>query len=301
MISVVICTYNREKYIYSALESVAKQDYPYNKYEIVLINNNSTDNTEKLCMKFKENYPQVDFKYFVESEQGLSFARNRGIKESSGEIIIYLDDDVEIFPDYLKEYEVFFQNYPDAIGAGGKVIPRFEAEEPKWMTNITRALLGGAIDFGNIIKPFKNGSYPAGCNSAYRASAFETFGNFNTELGRKGTGLIGSEEKDMYDRFRAKGLKFYYLPNAVIYHYIPASRFSEEHFRKLSYAIGVGEKIRTKSISKKKYISRLFLEFCKWDATMILLLWYTLLLKPYKGWKLVQFRWYLSKGLMAQS
>ncbi|MDL2241196.1 glycosyltransferase family 2 protein [Bacteroidales bacterium OttesenSCG-928-K22] len=298
MLSVIICTYNREKYIYKALKSVAEQDYANEKYELIVINNNSNDNTEKLCFEFKENYPQVNFKYYIETEQGLSYARNRGIKESSGDIIFYIDDDAEIVPGYLSEYDNFFLSHPDAIAAGGKIIPVFEGEEPKWMSEITRELLGGALDFGNTIKPFKKGKYPGGGNSAYKASAFKKFGLFNTELGRKGSGLIGSEEKDMYDRFRNEGLEFYYLPKAAILHHIPASRLTKEHFKKLSYSIGVGERIRTKAISGLKYFTRLVNEIIKWCASIILFIGYTLVLQPQKGWKLIEFRWWLTKGLM---
>lgn len=298
MISVVICTYNREKYIYNALKSIADQDYPVELYEIVLIDNNSTDRTEALCLKFRNDYPRVNFQYHIETQQGLSFARNRGIFESKGEIIIYLDDDAEAQQNYLKEYEMLFDKYPKAIAAGGKIIPCFEGKEPKWMSKIMRALLGGALDFGNEIKPFKKGTYPGGGNAAYRKEAFETFGLFNTDLGRKGTGLMGSEEKDMFDRFRNQGLLFYYIPKAGIYHHIPESRFSDMHFKNLSLSIGFAEKVRTLAVSKKKYAGRLLQETVKWLATLALLLGYTIILQPQKGWKLLRFRAYVTKGLL---
>jgi glycosyltransferase involved in cell wall biosynthesis len=298
MLSIIICTYNREKYIYNALKSIATQAYPCSQYELIVINNNSTDKTEETCQKFEQDFPAVDFHYHIEYQQGLSYARNRGIKESKGDIIIYLDDDIELFPNFLEEYDNFFKQYPDAIGAGGRVIPRFEGEEPKWISKITRKLLGGALDLGSKIKPFKSGKYPIGCNSAYLSKAFKEFGLFNTELGRKGTGLVGSEEKDMYDRFRNNGRTFYYIPNAIVYHYIPISRFSDEYFKNLSFSIGVGEKIRTLSSSKGKYLYRLFQEIIKWCGTFVLLIAYTISLHPQKGWKLIVFRWYLTKGLI---
>ena len=96
-LSVIICTYNRERYIYNALKSIAEQDFPLSGYEIVLVNNNSTDNTENICKDFKRDYPQVDFRYFIETNQGLSYARNRGVKESSGDILIFVDDDATVF------------------------------------------------------------------------------------------------------------------------------------------------------------------------------------------------------------
>ena len=301
MISVVICTYNREKYIYNALKSIAEQDYPVELYEIVLINNNSTDNTEALCLKFRNDYPRVNFQYHIETQQGLSFARNRGISESKGEIIIYIDDDAEALAGFLNEYERVFEEHPDAIAAGGKIIPVFEGKEPKWMSKIMRALLGGALDLGNKIKPFGKGAYPGGGNAAYKKEAFEIFGLFNTDLGRKGSGLMGSEEKDMFDRFRKKELPFYYVPKAVIYHHIPKSRFSETYFKNLSISIGFGEKVRTLAVSKGEYAKRLLQEALKWILTIVLLMGYTIILQPQKGWKLLRFRAYVTKGLLKKN
>ena len=70
MISVIICTYNRAKYIYDVLQSIALNDYPKSEYEIVLVNNNSTDNTEAEIARFASDYPDVQLRTFVETNQG---------------------------------------------------------------------------------------------------------------------------------------------------------------------------------------------------------------------------------------
>ena len=82
MISVILCTYNRDKYIYNVLKSVADNDYPRDQYEIVLVNNNSTDTTESECQRFMADYPDIRFRYCVEKSQGLSYARNCGIRNA---------------------------------------------------------------------------------------------------------------------------------------------------------------------------------------------------------------------------
>ena len=91
--SIIICTYNRDKYIYNVLKSIAENDFPTEKFEIILINNNSTDNTEEECNRFRTDFPLPNYRYFIEKEQGLSYARNRGINKSTGDILIYVDDD----------------------------------------------------------------------------------------------------------------------------------------------------------------------------------------------------------------
>ena len=77
MITLIICTYNREKYIGPLLESIAKNDYPTSDYEIVLVDNNCTDNTRGVCEQFATTHPEITLRYVVETEQGLSAARNK--------------------------------------------------------------------------------------------------------------------------------------------------------------------------------------------------------------------------------
>ena len=145
LISVILCTYNRDKYIYNVLRSVAENDYPRDKYEIVLVNNNSTDNTESECQRFQADYPDIMFLYCVETNQGLSSARNRGIQESHGDLLAYVDDDATVNEEYLRTYAAFFNKTPEAVAAGGPILPVYETEEPSWMSHYTRQLITGKI------------------------------------------------------------------------------------------------------------------------------------------------------------
>ena len=298
-LSVVICTYNRDKYIYNVLKSIAKNNFSFEKYEIVLINNNSTDNTENECKRFQNDFPQVKFNYFIEKNQGLSHAKNRGIKESTGEIIIYVDDDATVNQEYLQSYYDFFEKHTFAAAAGGAVIPRYETEKPKWMSYYTEQLISCYFYKGEKIKQFKRG-FPCGGNSAYRKKVFDEIGLFNVDLGRSGNNLIGAEEKDIFDKMRSRKLTFYYLPQAILYHIIPQKKLTNEYFRNLTISIGRSEKIRTLSISKWKYAKRLINELIKWLATVFLFLKHVLTLSPQKGWKLLVFRWFVAKGLVGK-
>lgn len=299
-LSVIFCTYNREKYLYNALKSIAKQDVPFSLYEILLINNNSTDRTTEICKEFKQNFPQVDFKYFLETNQGLSYARNRGVKESHGEILVFVDDDATIFEGYLIAIDTFFTTHTHAMACGGPIVPVYEVEKPKWLSLYTEQLIGGALYEGNQTKPFRNGKFPGGGNSAFKKEVFDKYGLFNVELGRKGTGLIGAEEKDLYDRLTKGGEIFYYLPQMGIHHYIPEKKLTSAHFKELTYSIGKSERIRTKSVSNADYKKRLFSEFKKWCGTFALCLYYILRFSPQKGFKLLEFRWYVTKGLLSK-
>jgi len=300
-ISVIICTYNREKYLYNALKSVAKQEYPKELYEIVLINNNSNDHTEAECERFKTDYFQLNFRYFVESQQGLSNARNRAIKEAKGDILVYVDDDATVNKEYLQTIYDFFDAQPDVHSAGGPVIPVYETEEPQWMSYYTKNLIGGYLYEGKKIIRFKNGKYPGGGNAAYRKEVFEKVGLFNPELGRKGAALTGGEEKDIFDKMSSLGMNFYYLPNMILYHIIPDNKLTLEHFNRLTFSIGQSERVRTQGISKAKYYKRIFSEFIKWLATCLLFAKYLILFSPQKGKKIVAFRWNVSRGLLSKN
>ena len=296
--SVILCTYNREKYIFQALESIALQDYPHNRYEIVLVNNNSTDSTEKLCIEFRKKYPDIRFNYCIETQQGLSYARNRGIEESQGELLVYVDDDATVFPNYLQAYDDFFVAYPAEFAAGGPIIPHYEIKRPEWISHYTEVLLTAYLYKGEKIIPFKYGRFPGGGNACYRAETFSKFGNFNVELGRKGNGLIGAEEKDFFARLFSTKEKVWYIPQAGIYHYIPEQKLTEEYFNKLTYSIGVSERIRTLGNSKKYFCKRLLDETVKWAASLALFLGFLLKGKYNIGKKLLQFRYNVTKGLL---
>lgn len=300
MLSVIICTYNRDKYIYNVLRSIAENDYPKDSYEIVLVNNNCTDNTEAECLRFKNDYPDVAFYCFYEPNQGLSYARNCGIRESKGEIIIYVDDDAVVNKEYLRTYAEFFSRSHEAAAAGGPITPQYETEEPEWMSHYTRMLLTGALDLGSKEREFPKGAFPGGGNVAYRRSVFDQIGLFNVELGRKGSSLIGAEEKDLFDRMDSQEMKFYYLPNSILYHIIPKRKLTEDYFNRLSLGIGQSERYRTKNVSERKYRKRLLQEAVKWCGTIVLWLGFAFQGKTKKGNKLVTFRRMVTKGLIGK-
>ncbi len=298
MISVIICTYNRQKYIYNVLKSVAENELPRSEYEIVLVNNNSTDNTEQECRRFQDDYPEVNFHYCVETNQGLSYARNCGIRQSAGDLLAYVDDDATVNKEYLSTYARFFADHPDAVAAGGPILPVYETEEPSWMTHYTRQLITGKLYLGDKEREFPGGAFPGGGNACYRKSVFDTVGLFNVELGRKGNSLIGAEEKDLFDKMTTNGMHFYYLPNAILYHIIPPHKLTQDYFDRLTYSIGVSERYRTLQISPKKYRNRLMKEAVKWGGTIVLWLYYAFRLQPAKGNKLVAFRRNVTRGLL---
>ncbi|MBR0065648.1 MAG: glycosyltransferase family 2 protein [Paludibacteraceae bacterium] len=298
MLTAIICTYNRAKYIGNLLESIAANDLPKNEYEILLVDNNCTDNTREICEAFAAAHTDVQFRYTTEPEQGLSAAKNHGIKEAQGDIIVYIDDDALVDPWYLRTYAEWFTAHPETIACGGPILPLYETAEPEWMTPYTKALLTAWMDYGDKPREYPKGRFPGGGNAAYRKSVFDKVGYFNTALGRKGNSLMGAEEKDIFDKMHSFGMQIMYIPSPVLHHIIPQKKLEKDYFDRWTLQIGMSERKRTLAISKTKYVKRLFSEAIKWGGTIVLLCLYTISFHPAKGWKLIQFRYNVSKGLL---
>lgn len=299
LLSVIICTYNRDKYIYNVLKSIAEGTLSPDKYEILAIDNNSSDSTKSEILRFIEDFPAVETRYVFESEQGLSCARNRGIDESSGDVLVYVDDDAEVNENYLKSYYDFFCENPESMAAGGPIIPEYEGyEEPGWMTYHLKRLLTAYLYFGDVKKEFPGKNYPGGGNAAYRREIFEKVGKYNTSLGRTGSSLAGGEEKDLFRKMDSIGVKYYYLPDSILYHIIPERKMSDEYFDNLTSGIGRSERIRTKSISGAAYCKRLISELVKWCGTIVLSVWYFFKGKPGSSRKLLRFRRNVTRELI---
>lgn len=297
MLTVIICTYNRQRYIRPLLESIASNTLQKSEYEILLVDNNCTDNTREVCEQFAATHQDITFRYVVEKEQGLSAARNKGIRESKGDLIVYVDDDALVDSNYLNDYVQFFTTHPEVMALGGPIEPLYETKEPAWMTPYTKALLTAWMNYGDKPREYPKGRYPGGGNAAYRKKVFDKVGLFNTALGRKGNLLLASEEKDIFEKMHALGMKVMYIPGPVLHHSIPQAKLEDDYFNRLTLQIGRSERARTLAISTGKYLNRLFQEAVKWGGTIVLLCGYILQAQPSKGWKLVRFRWNVSKGL----
>ena len=296
-ISAVVCTYNREKYLKKALESLSKQTINHSEFQVIIIDNNSTDNTKQISEDFHLKYPDIPYKYVVERNQGLSFARNRGINESNAEIITFIDDDAHLDKSFLEVVTKFLEKNSDAIAVGGKILLDYESEPPKWVSKYLASLFG-YFNYGDKVKIFKRSTYPRGSNMTFKKKVFELVGNFNVNLGRVGRNLGGNEEKDIFHKIYAKGLDVYYLPNAIVYHAVPDSRTTHEFIKKQAMGIGFSERTRTLDSGKTAFYKALFREAFKWVASFIISLYYFITFQPQKAIMIIKFRYWVSSGLL---
>lgn len=295
-LSVIICTYNRANYIPGLFKSLVTQTCDKLNYEIVFVNNNSKDNTEEICKQFQIENKGITFKYFNETKQGLSFARNRGIKESTGEILVFIDDDAIASENYLIEILTFFEQNQHITAGGGRIFPKYETKRPNWMSVFLEPIIS-VINIGNKNKKFPAGKFPVGANMFFRKIVFDEIGLFNTMLGRTGRNMLGGEEKDIFNRLKNRGALIFYLADAWIYHIIPENRLTQDFIKKQATGIGISEKIRARNINSKELFKSYFKELFKWAASLILFLFYLISFQALKAMMIVKFRYWVSSGL----
>ncbi len=299
-ISVIICTYNRDLYIEESIRSVLNQNHTGINYELVLVNNNSTDKTDSICTTIFQSNSIIPIQYYIETQQGLSAARNRGIALAKGEIIVFIDDDAMMFPDFIAQLSNAYKQHPEMAASGGRIYPRFESKAPNWMSRFLIPLMS-VIDKGEHPKPFKGAAYPIGANMAFRKSVIDQIGLFDTALGRSGKNLQGGEEKDIFNRIKARNLSIIYLPFVRVYHIIPDARLTADYIRKMGVGIGSSERIRSKNIHTFEYLKTCAKEIAKWVASIGLFCWYSLILSPQKGIMILRFRAWVSSGVFSKN
>ena len=297
-LSIVIATYNRSSQLMQVLQSVVEQTLPREEWECVVVNNNSTDETASAFEEFSARYPDHNLRMVLETNQGLSYARNRGIRESEGEYIAIVDDDERIAPEFVASYVALFDNVPDAVAAGGPIVAEYPTGRPRWMSAFTERPIANTMYFGDEVREFPRGRVPGGGNMALRRSAVRRYGVFDTSLGYVGESLVGGEESDLFERLQIAEAKYYYVPKAVMYHVIPKEKLTADYLRRLSYNVGVSQLRRARYYHRKGRV-RLG-EVGKWLATLVLATWYGITLQWRKAKYLLLMRWNITRGLWSE-
>jgi glycosyltransferase involved in cell wall biosynthesis len=222
-ISVIVATYNRAEQLGEALVSLIRQETRGSfSFEIVVIDNASTDGTRALVEEMAQ-HSCVPLRYRFEAAKGVAHARNRGVRETSGEWLAFFDDDQIAVPCWLWEL-VAVAKKMDASCVGGCIRLRLPAqEEPNPLSPICRAILGETPQEKRPVK-FSNGRFPGTGNALIDRTVFDAIGKFDESLSR------GAEDTDFFRRASLAGFEIWYAPAAVIHHLIPAYRLNEDYF-----------------------------------------------------------------------
>ena len=294
-LSLIIATYNRAEQLMITLDSVAVQSKAPAQWECIVVDNNSSDDTKQRIEGFASAHPNLNIVYHFEAKQGLSHARNAGIARAQGDIIVFIDDDERIVPDFIGAYIHLFDHNPKAMAAGGKIIAEYPTGRPRWMSHYSERPIANPMDFGDYVRLFPKGRIPGGGNMAMRRDVFSSVGNFNTSLGRTGKSLIGGEESDLFERIAKAGMECYYEPRAVMYHIIPAEKLTDAYFERLCYNTGASQFTRAKIHNRTTRLN--IGEVMKWCATLLLCLLHT----PAQSKYLIKMRREISRGIFGSS
>ena len=236
-ISVAICTWNRSRLLKQTLESIAATNRSsIDSWELIVVDNNSTDNTREVVTGFSDRLPII---YVQETEQGLSASRNRAIESVTGDLIVWTDNDVIVDANWLRAYQSAANRYPDSAFFGGVIRPVFESPCPAWLEETWQKCKGvyAVRDLGKKEFEFQPNQFPYGANFAVRANVQRQF-RFDTSIGRVSGGLVGEEEIEMLRRVTAAGHVGTWIPSAKLQHFIPNDRVTPEYVR--NYFIGQG-------------------------------------------------------------
>jgi glycosyltransferase involved in cell wall biosynthesis len=225
-ITVAICTFNRAESLRRALNSLTETRVPNDlDWEIVIVNNNSTDQTDHVVDEYIGHLP---VRREFEPRPGKSNALNRAIDVAKGQYIIWIDDDVVVDAGWLTAYAEAFRRWPAAAVFGGRIRPRYEAPVAKWVTE-SEAVLGGPYairDFGDRVYPLSvadEDHYPYGANWAIRAKEQRAF-RYDPELGPVAGRYRTHEEMDVIHQVLGSGATGHWLPKAMVEHCIGRDR-----------------------------------------------------------------------------
>ena len=240
--SVAIRTYNRATHLKTLLERLRNQlNTEKIVWEIVIIDNNSTDNTAELIRDYQEFWPQAyPLRYFLETQQGASFARKRAIQEAKGQLIGFLDDDNFPHSNWVAAAYNFSKNHPQAVAYGSRILGLFEVEPPPNFKRIESFL--ALKDRGlqpNLYKP-KVLSLPPGAGLVVKRQVWLDHVPKNlTLLGPVGESLVGKGEDFEALLYLAEVGEIWYNPDMVIDHEIPPERLKKDYLIKLIRSVGL--------------------------------------------------------------
>lgn len=235
--SIVIPTHNRASELRDTLASLASLR-PADLWETIVVDNNCTDDTSGVVRAAAVQFP-APLRYAFEKVPGRSAALNAGIARAAGEIIVTIDDDVRVEPDYLDQVGRAFETHQcDFIG--GRVLPLWRGPRPRWLPEHRSRhwAVIALVDEG--LEPFEwTTMLPVGANMAFTRRAFEIVGPWNNTVGRKPGTLLGQEVREWCLRARERELRGYYAPASFVRHVIHADRLNKTYFRRWFYWRGV--------------------------------------------------------------
>ncbi len=232
MLSVIVPTLIRQQSLRRTIQSLRGQTLPADQFEILVVDNGSTDDTLMLVEELDRSVGK-QIQLLREPCLGLHNARHAGARAAKGDILVFTDDDATFDPDWLRAYADTFECHPEMVAAGGPVRPLWEVPPPEWVVKF----MGDSREFGilSLMEPYEDfrldtNGYFYGVNMAIRRSVLFAVGGFNPES--FGEVWLGDGESGLNCKLWARSMSIGYIPNAIVYHHIPAERMTVSYFRR---------------------------------------------------------------------
>jgi glycosyltransferase involved in cell wall biosynthesis len=246
-ISVIICTHNRAKYLPKAIQSLLDQPFLPDRYEIIVVDNCSTDSTKTIVEQYaaQEQYAAHTIRYVYEQTLGLSYARNTGWQKAQGSYVAYLDDDAIAFSNWLSTIsEVFTSITPQPGCVGGRAEAIWEADRPSWLAD---ELVPGltVIDWSKtpFAIPDLAHHWLVGANIAFPKKVLEQTGGFINGLDRAGKNLLSGGDIFLEKQILKAGYSCFYHPDMAIGHHIQKTRLEQQWFIRRYYWQGISDAV----------------------------------------------------------
>ena len=244
MISVVIPTLNRSKLLEKTLESLTQQTTNSPEFEVLVIDNGSTDSTQQIVANFSQ---WLDIRCILEVRPGLHEGRHRGMRESRGDILAFADDDIQALPTWIQGIAESFGD-PKVGLVGGKNLPDYESTPPEWLDHHWTTVREGkfmtyfsVLDFGDQTR-FIDPLYVFGCNFSVRKNIVADAKGFHPDgMPQSLIKFRGDGESHVARHVARMGYTSLYNPKASVRHWVPSSRMNMEYLIKRAFAEGISQ------------------------------------------------------------
>ena len=255
LVSVVVCTYNRADLLIGCLDSLKSQTLSESNYEVIVIDNNSCDQTQEIAKKFIAQI--ANLRIILEEKQGLSHARNRGWQEARGLYIAYMDDDAKAPSDWCERILAAFREQDATTAAvGGKILPWYLKKPPEWFSDILETRSWGDVPGFLSTDQARYGF--SGSNMAFRKDVLSEYNGFNARFGMVGNKMYLAEETELFYRISADSNRLWYDPEIMVYHLVPDANMKCAHRFLRGYRAGTAMiRIEQRQVFSKLYMFNL--------------------------------------------
>jgi glucosyl-dolichyl phosphate glucuronosyltransferase len=236
-LSVIVPTRNRAPLLRTMLSSLREQTFPRSRFEVIVVDNGSTDETANLVA-------EMGARYIREEEPGLHRGRHAGMRAAAADLLVFADDDVTALPSWLESVHEAFRSW-NAVLVGGRNLPAWEGTPPPWLRTLwerdRRIGYLSVIDLGNEIKPV-DPSLVWGCNYAILRSVLNETRGFHPDAMPEELLRFRGDGESYVSRFVAeRGLRAVYHPGAAVMHAVPRERMTIDYFERRAFAQGVSD------------------------------------------------------------